>query len=72
MTGVVIALDVEAGAAVKAGQRLGVMEAMKMETAIIAPIDGVVETVNCHVGETVEGGVALVTFHEDAIKEDAA
>jgi len=72
MTGVVIALDVEAGAAVKAGQRLGVMEAMKMETAIIAPIDGVVETVNCHVGETVEGGVALVTFREDGIKEDAA
>ncbi len=43
MPGKVIAVDVSEGQAVTAGQRLLVLEAMKMEHALTAPFDGVVE-----------------------------
>ena len=43
MPGKVIAVDVAEGQAVTAGQRLMVLEAMKMEHALAAPFDGVVE-----------------------------
>jgi 3-methylcrotonyl-CoA carboxylase alpha subunit len=43
MPGKVIAVDVAEGQAVIAGQRLMVLEAMKMEHALAAPFDGVVE-----------------------------
>jgi 3-methylcrotonyl-CoA carboxylase alpha subunit len=43
MPGKVIAVDVVEGQAVTAGQRLLVLEAMKMEHALAAPFDGVVE-----------------------------
>jgi len=43
MPGKVIAVDVSEGQAVTAGQRLMVLEAMKMEHALTAPFDGVVE-----------------------------
>jgi 3-methylcrotonyl-CoA carboxylase alpha subunit len=43
MPGKVIAVDVAEGQAVTAGQRLMVLEAMKMEHALTAPFDGVVE-----------------------------
>jgi 3-methylcrotonyl-CoA carboxylase alpha subunit len=41
--GKVIAVDVSEGQAVTAGQRLMVLEAMKMEHALTAPFDGVIE-----------------------------
>ncbi|MCJ0903991.1 acetyl/propionyl/methylcrotonyl-CoA carboxylase subunit alpha [Rhodococcus sp. ARC_M6] len=43
MPGAVIAVNVESGAAVSAGQSLVVVEAMKMEHALSSPIDGIVE-----------------------------
>jgi 3-methylcrotonyl-CoA carboxylase alpha subunit len=51
---------VAAGDAVKAGQPLAVMEAMKMEHTIAAPRDGVVDQVLYAVGDQVaEGGELL-------------
>jgi 3-methylcrotonyl-CoA carboxylase alpha subunit len=66
MTGVVIQLSVGVGDTVKLGQTLGVMEAMKMETTLVAPRDGIVDTLGCAVGDAVEGGLVLITLHEDA------
>lgn len=43
MPGAVIAVNVENGAAVSAGQPLVVVEAMKMEHSLTSPIDGIVE-----------------------------
>jgi acetyl-CoA/propionyl-CoA carboxylase biotin carboxyl carrier protein len=43
MPGAVIAVNVESGAAVSAGQALVVVEAMKMEHSLTSPIDGTVE-----------------------------
>jgi acetyl-CoA/propionyl-CoA carboxylase biotin carboxyl carrier protein len=53
MPGTVIAVDVAAGDAVTAGQRLAVVEAMKMEHAITAPVAGLVKDVLVGVGARV-------------------
>jgi biotin carboxyl carrier protein len=55
MPGTVLAVDVEVGQGVDEGERLGVMEAMKMEHALRAPFAGTVT----HVGAVAGGQVAL-------------
>jgi acetyl-CoA/propionyl-CoA carboxylase biotin carboxyl carrier protein len=45
MPGTVVAVDVAAGDTVAAGQRLAVVEAMKMEHAVTAPVAGLVKDV---------------------------
>jgi 3-methylcrotonyl-CoA carboxylase alpha subunit len=62
MPGKVIAVHVKAGDSVKAGDRLLVLEAMKMEHRIIAPTDGTIATVTATLGDQVSEGAALVTF----------
>jgi 3-methylcrotonyl-CoA carboxylase alpha subunit len=54
MPGKVIAVDVAEGQAVTAGQRLMVLEAMKMEHALTAPFDGVVEGLAVSAGSQVQ------------------
>jgi len=56
----VIAVHVNVGDAVQAGQVVLVLEAMKMESELKAPQDGTVRAVNCKRGDSVEPGVALV------------
>jgi biotin carboxyl carrier protein len=46
---------------VEAGQRLLVLEAMKMEVAIVAPTEGVVELLHCAKGGMVTAGQNLAT-----------
>lgn len=65
MPGKIIAVDVNTGDAVKAGQRLMVMEAMKMEHAIVAPADGTVEEIFFTVGDQVEEGVELIALADN-------
>ena len=60
MSGIVLVVDVQAGQSVSEGDRLLVMEAMKMETSLIAPRDGVIDSTNCAAGDSVEGGSVLV------------
>jgi len=62
MNGTVVAVLVNAGQQVTAGQTLLVMEAMKMEYAIKAPTDGLVNAVFYQAGELVKDGVELVDF----------
>jgi 3-methylcrotonyl-CoA carboxylase alpha subunit len=54
MPGKVIAVDVSDGQAVTAGQRLLVLEAMKMEHALTAPFDGVIEGLSVSAGAQVQ------------------
>ncbi|VVT09491.1 acetyl/propionyl/methylcrotonyl-CoA carboxylase subunit alpha [Erythrobacter sp. EC-HK427] len=54
MPGKVIAVDVSEGQAVTAGQRLLVLEAMKMEHALTAPFDGVVAELSASEGAQVQ------------------
>ena len=55
-------IAVETGQKVEAGQRLVVLEAMKMEIAVVAPSAGTVETLNCGPGSLVSAGQRLVTL----------
>ena len=64
MPGTLIALDIAIGDAVTEGQRLCVLEAMKMEHALKAPRDGVVVSVGAAVGAQVAAGDPLVTLGE--------
>jgi 3-methylcrotonyl-CoA carboxylase alpha subunit len=60
MPGMVKAVFVVAGQTVTAGDRLCVLEAMKMEHTLTATRDGVVAEVLASAGEQVEAGVALI------------
>jgi 3-methylcrotonyl-CoA carboxylase alpha subunit len=62
MPGKVVAISTARGARVERGAPLLVMEAMKMEHTIVAPVDGVVEDVLYGVGDQVEEGAELVRF----------
>jgi 3-methylcrotonyl-CoA carboxylase alpha subunit len=54
MPGKVIAVDVTEGQTVTAGQRLMVLEAMKMEHALTAPFDGVIDGLSVSAGSQVQ------------------
>jgi pyruvate carboxylase len=58
--GVIAAIAVSVGHKVAKGDKLLMMEAMKMQTTIYAAADGVVETITATVGETVESKDLLV------------
>lgn len=62
MPGTILAVNVKAGDAVKAGQILMILEAMKMENEIVAPVDGTVASVSVNQGATVETGTLLCTI----------
>ncbi|PBJ83138.1 3-methylcrotonyl-CoA carboxylase [Lysobacteraceae bacterium NML93-0399] len=62
MPGRVVAVQVEAGASVTAGQAVLVMEAMKMELAIKAPRDGVVSELRAAAGDFVEADAVLAVL----------
>ena len=70
MPGLVKAVFAEAGETVTEGQRLAVLEAMKMEHALLAPRDGVLAEVMVSAGTQVEAGAALIRL--EASEEDAA
>ena len=59
MPGNILAVNVKAGDAVKKGQVLMVLEAMKMENEIVCPRDGTVISVSVSKGASVESGAAL-------------
>jgi 3-methylcrotonyl-CoA carboxylase alpha subunit len=58
-------IQVEAGDAVKRGDVLIVLEAMKMELPIRATADGVVAAINCREGELVSPGVGLIEIDDN-------
>lgn len=66
MPGMVKAVFAEAGQEVAKGDRLAVLEAMKMEHSLLAPRDGVVAEVLADAGSQVEAGAALIRLEEDA------
>jgi 3-methylcrotonyl-CoA carboxylase alpha subunit len=65
MPGIVQAVCVTAGQAVRGGARLAVLEAMKMEHVLTAPRDGIVAEVLVAEGTQVEAGAALIRMEDD-------
>lgn len=66
MPGKVFAVFVKVGDAVKKGQPLIGLEAMKMEHTLNSPCDGVVQAIPHPVGDQVTEGTELIHFSEDA------
>jgi len=62
MPGTILKVNVKAGDAVKKGDVLVVLEAMKMENEIMAPSDGKVASVNTNTGASVNAGDVLVVL----------
>ena len=60
--GKILRVHAEAGKAVSEGDRLCVLEALKMELPIVAPVSGTVKTLNIAPGQEVEAGDALVVI----------
>jgi len=73
MPGVVVKLLTSAGESVASGEPLLILEAMKMQNEIQAPIDGVVTAVHVTEGTAVASGARLVTLaaREDSIRPDS-
>ncbi len=65
MHGKVTAIFVEAGQAVAKGERLFIVEAMKMEHSVVAPFDGVIAAVAACAGDQVEEGYSVVLFEQE-------
>lgn len=63
MPGKIVAVKAQAGASVKKGDAVLVLEAMKMENEICAAQDGVIASVEAAVGDMVEGGDVLATMN---------
>ena len=64
MPGKVIKINVKKGKAVKKGDVLMVVEAMKMENNIVAPKDGKIEAIKVKTGEMVDGSKELLVISE--------
>lgn len=62
MPGNILSVKASAGQAVKKGDVLMILEAMKMENEICAPQDGTIASVQVSAGDSVESGDVLVTM----------
>jgi len=61
--GKVFKVEAAVGAAVKAGDPIVILEAMKMEIPVVAPQDGTVASINVSVGDAIENGDVLATMN---------
>ena len=62
LPGVIIEVSVKEGQAVKMGQKVAVLEAMKMENEIAATADGTVTAIHVAKGDSVLEGAPIVTI----------
>ncbi len=60
--GKVFKIETNVGAAVKRGDTVVILEAMKMEIPVVAPQDGTVASIDVAVGDPVEAGALLATL----------
>ena len=63
MPGKILNIKVSEGQAVKFGEVVVIIEAMKMETEIVAPADGTVSKILVKAGDSVDTGAALVALN---------
>ncbi|MBR4734604.1 MAG: biotin/lipoyl-binding protein [Bacteroidales bacterium] len=62
LPGIIISIEVKEGQAVKRGQKVAVIEAMKMENDILAEADGTVTAIHARKGDSVLEGADIVTI----------
>ena len=62
LPGVIVEVSVKEGQAVKAGQKVAVLEAMKMENEIPAPKDGTITAIHVQKGDSILEGAPVVSI----------
>ena len=62
LPGVIVEVSVKEGQAVKAGQKVAVLEAMKMENEIPAPKDGTITAIHVNKGDSILEGAPVVSI----------
>ena len=63
MPGKILSIKATEGQAVKKGDVILLLEAMKMENEVVAPQDGTIATINVASGAAVEAGDTLATLN---------
>ncbi len=63
MPGKILDVKASTGQAVKKGDVLMILEAMKMENEVVAPQDGTVASIDVSAGDSVEAGAVLATMN---------
>ena len=61
--GKVFKIEAKVGQAVKKGDAVVIIEAMKMEIPVVAPEDGTVASIDVNVGDPIESGAVLATLN---------
>ena len=61
--GKVFKIEAKVGQAVKTGDPVVIIEAMKMEIPVVAPQDGTVASIDVAVGDSIEAGAVLATMN---------
>lgn len=64
MQGIILAVKTPVGTAVKKGQILAILEAMKLENEIVSPVDGTVAQVLVKDGQVVDSGALILTISQ--------
>jgi len=62
--GKIISLNVGVGDEVKEGEVLAILEAMKMQNEIVAPIKGIIKKINCASGDSIIANTPLIIIEE--------
>ena len=62
LPGIIISIDVKEGQAITRGQKVAVIEAMKMENDILAEADGTITAIHARKGDSVLEGADIVTI----------
>jgi methylmalonyl-CoA carboxyltransferase small subunit len=62
IAGIVVKVSAQPGQQIQTGDTLLVLEAMKMETNITAPVNGKIAKINVNQGDGVQSGLVLVEF----------
>jgi biotin carboxyl carrier protein len=68
--GKIITVEVEVGQDVSEGDVILILEAMKMQNEVAAPVSGTVIEVNCEAGSTIEANLPLVVIEPEIESED--
>ena len=63
--GKIVTIEVNEGDVVEEGQVILILEAMKMQNEIQAPVSGTVSSVTCEEGQSIEANVPLVVIEPD-------
>ena len=61
--GKIFKIEAKVGQAVKKGDAVVILEAMKMESPVVAPADGTVASIDVAVGDAIEAGAVLATLN---------